>query len=344
MIMTRPLLFSALVSFFVLTGGIAQQQHKSGTTAAQFLKIGVGGRGIAMAGATAGAVHDASAMYWNPSALVQVNGVSMYASHTDWFADLRHEFFGMSIPLGPNQRIGVGATILTMDDMEVTTELEPRGTGSYFAATDVAVGLTYAARMASFFSFGATVKFVSQTLYNETASGIALDLGTTLETGFDGITVGMAFTNFGSTMQLEGRDLRKTYDPLPNNATNTGVSSYLATESWEMPVNFRVGLGWRLMGRGDALIPDETHGVRVALDANHPNDAPEHASVGLEYVWSDIIALRGGYHMNDDVRSLTYGLGVRLESPGAFAVTVDYAATTLEKLGLIHVIGLSVGF
>ncbi len=342
--MTRPLSIAIAASFLVVLSGTAQQQNKSGTAAAQFLKIGVGGRSLSMAGATAGIVDDPSAMYWNPAALVQVQGVSLYANHANWFADIRHQFFGISIPLGENQRIGVGTTVLTMDDMEITTELEPRGTGTYFGATDVAVGLTYSARMASFFSFGATVKYVTQSLYNESASAFAVDLGTLLETGFDGITVGMSFTNFGSTMKLEGRDLQKTYDPLPNNATNTGVASYLATESWELPVNFRVGLGWQLLGRTNAMFADETHAVRVAIDANHPNDAPEHAAFGVEYVWSDIIALRGGYHLNDDVRSLTYGLGVRIESAGSFGVTVDYASMSLEQLGLIHVISLAVGF
>lgn len=339
--MKRLILLLAAMYAFSLAG-IAQQQHKSGTAAAQFLKIGVGGKGIAMAGATAGIVDDASAMYWNPAGLVRVEGVSMFAGHTEWFADLRHQFFSVVLPLGENQRIGVGATIMTMDDMEITTELEPKGTGNYFSATDVAVSLSYSARLATFFSFGATVKYISQSLYNESASAIAVDLGTTLDTGFDGLVVGMTFSNFGTTMQMQGRDLHKTYDPLPNNATNTGVSSYLATQEWELPVNFRVGVGWNLVGSGEAMFADETHAVRVALDANHPNDAPENAAFGLEYTWSDIISVRGGYHVNDDVRGLTYGLGLQWRTPGSFGVSVDYASMTLEQLGLIHVISLAI--
>lgn len=322
----------------------AQQQNKSGTAAAQFLKIGVGGRAVGMAGATAGITDDMSALYWNPSGVLSVSGIGVFAAHTDWFADIQHQFFGAVVPVSDDHRFGISATVLTMGEMEITTELEPRGTGTFFDATDVAVGITYATRPVTFFSFGATVKYVAQSIYNESASAIALDLGTLLDTDFKGIKIGMAFTNFGTRLKLEGRDLHRTYDPNPNNATNVGVSSNLATEEWEMPINFRVGIGWDLIGQAGAMMKDETHGLLLAADANHPNDAPENASIGLEYHWSDIIALRSGYHFNDDVKKWTYGLGFSWGIPGSFSFAVDYAFMDLDRLAAVHVFSIMMGF
>ena len=321
----------------------AQQSNKAGTTGAQFLKLGVGARGVAMAGATAGLADDASALYWNPSGIVHVRSLTFFAAHTEWFAGIGHQFFGLVLPVGEDHRIGVSATVLNMGKMEITTETSPQGTGDFFEANDVAVGLSYATRLVDFFDFGASVKYISQTIYNESGSSFALDLGTTLRTGYEGIKIGMAFTNFGTTIQLEGRDLRRTYDPNPNNATNVGVSSYLATESWELPINFRVGIGWDLLGVTDAMVVDETNSLRVGIDANHPNDGPENAALGLEYSWSRIVSLRGGYRFNDDTRTWTFGGGLHWNQDASPSFGVDYAYMNLKKLGGVHIFSLGVG-
>ena len=321
-----------------------QETNKAGTTAAQFLKIGVDAGSLGMAGANAGLVNNVSSMYWNPAGLVEVNSISVLASYTDWFVDLKHQYFGIVLPVNEDNKIGLSATVLTMDEMEITTELQPKGTGNFFNASDVMVGLTYSARLVEFFSFGISVKYITQNIYNETASALAIDIGTKLNTGYKGIKVGMALSNFGTAMTLDGRDLQKTYDPNPNNATNIGVASLLKTETWELPVNFKVGIGWELMGKGDVMIYDQTHSIKIGIDGNHPNDGPENASVGIEYKWQNLVAFRSGYYFNDDVRKLSLGFGLNWEIPQSFAVGVDYAFADLDRLGNIHSISLKVGF
>ena len=170
-----------------VSGAGAQESNKAGTSAAQFLKIGVGARAMGMGGATVGIVDDASAAYWNPAGLAGVQSFTLMGTHTRWFADVTHQYFGLVLPVGDDHRIGVSATVLSVGDIEITTEDQPRGTGDFYSATDVAVGLSYSGRLVEFFSFGATVKYVTQSIYNESASAMAVDLGTVLHTGFNGI-------------------------------------------------------------------------------------------------------------------------------------------------------------
>ena len=336
--------FTIIIFILSLIPNYGQETNKAGTTAAQFLKIGVDAASLGMAGANAGLVSDVSSTYWNPAGLVSVNSISVLASYTDWFVDLKHQYFGIVLPVSEDHKIGISAILLTMGEMEITTELQPKGTGDFFDASDVMVGLTYSARLVDFFSFGITVKYITQNIYNETASALAVDIGTRLNTGYNGIKIGMVLSNFGTRMTLEGRDLQKTYDPNPNNATNIGVASNLKTETWELPVNFRVGIGWDLMGKGDVMIYDQTHSIKIGIDGNHPNDGPEYASVGVEYKWQDLIAFRSGYYFNDNVRKLTLGLGLNWEIPQSLTIGVDYAFADLDRLGDVHTISLKVGF
>ncbi|MDA0378244.1 MAG: hypothetical protein O2899_02035, partial [Bacteroidetes bacterium] len=54
--------------------GEANTITKVGTTAAQFLKLGVGARAVAMGGSFVAESSDLSALYWNPAGLSKISG------------------------------------------------------------------------------------------------------------------------------------------------------------------------------------------------------------------------------------------------------------------------------
>lgn len=328
-------IINALV-FSVARGAFAQEvTSKAGTASAQFLKIGVGARATAMGGAFAALADDATALHWNPAGLVQIDNIAFSSSHLEWFADISHDFAGLAVPVGGSGVIGLSATLFNIGEIEITTIQEPRGTGLFYDASDVAVALTYAHSMTDRFSAGVTVKFVHQRIYNESASTFAVDIGTLLVTPLKGLRIGMQFSNFGSKLKLDGRDLIRAYDPNERNTRNAGVESRLSTEPWELPVNFRVGIALDIIGGANGVYHSAVNRLTFAADGNHPNDGPETGNFGLEYSWRDILSARMGYRFNYDLEDLTYGGGLQIPLKGA-RLRLDYAFAAFGELDDIH--------
>ncbi|KAA3659429.1 MAG: hypothetical protein DWQ10_08895 [Calditrichaeota bacterium] len=342
----KTLLTIMLVTLFIHGGVYGQGNNdKSGTTAAPFLKICVGARAMGMAGAMAGQSDDVYSMYWNPSAITKVGAIAFSASQADWFADITHNFVGMVIPMGEDNAIGFYGIFLDMDPIQVTTIDAPHGTGEFFKASDLALGVTYARKPVDFLSLGVGAKFIQQSIFNETASTFAFDLSSVLDIPYKGMKLGMNFSNIGGKMRLDGRDLIKEFDLNPDNTLNTGVEAKLATQHWDLPVNFRVGVAMDIVGKDDAgFMQNEKNRLTMAIDGNHPADAAEHVNLGMEYSFNELISLRGGYQVNRDIEELFYGAGINASLGGGAMFRFDYAVASFGDLDYIHVFSGSISF
>jgi len=102
------------------------------TSAAQFLKIGIGSRALGMGEAFVAIANDAEALYWNPAGLSQFNQHSIFFSHTEWLVEVQLEYAGLVYHIDPTNTVGFAVTFLHTDEMKETTELQPLGTGRYF--------------------------------------------------------------------------------------------------------------------------------------------------------------------------------------------------------------------
>jgi hypothetical protein len=176
---------------------------KLGTSGAQFLKIGVG-RGAAMGEAFVAVADDASATYWNPSGLGHIDKRLVSLHHNEWIADIRHDYLSIVLPLGGFGTMGISLTALTMGKMEVltvddpnTTVREDTGTGRYFNASDYCIGFSFGRMFTDRLSAGLSVKAVQQTVWDMSAAGVAADFGIHYNTGFKGLRIAAAMSNFG---------------------------------------------------------------------------------------------------------------------------------------------------
>ena len=307
-------LFIILISLPV--NNYCQGFSKVGTAVAQFLKIGVGARATGMGESFAAVANDVNALYWNPAGITNIKSISLGVSHTQWFAQLFHNYIGIVIPLSEDNVLGISAVSLTTNEQEVTTADRPDGTGVFYTVNDVAFGLSLAHKLTDRFSVGVTAKYIQQTLYNESANTFAIDIGTYLRTGFHNLVIAMCVSNYGGTMQLEGTDLIALADINKNIGGEYNPDARLKTEPWSLPLNFRVGVSMDLIGGMDPLIQSEYNRFTMAIDGNHPNDNDERLNIGCEYSWDEIFFARFGYKVNYDVEKWTFGAGVKLNLGG----------------------------
>src|ERR1035437_953108 len=179
--------------------------QRVGISTAEFLKIGVGSRASALGDAFVAIANDASALYWNPAGLVQFTENQVIFSHNMWVVDINHDFAGAVYHLDETNAFGVAFTSLSMQDMPVTTEFQPTGTGEYFGFSDIALALSYSRKMTDQFSFGGTVRYIEETLDKLKMRGFMIDLGTFYWTGLGTTRFAVAVSNFGNQLAPDGK-------------------------------------------------------------------------------------------------------------------------------------------
>ena len=314
----------AVVSF--LNG---QTVSKTGTTAAQFLKLGVGSRALSLGGAFTAIADDASALYWNPGGIAKVKRTQILLDHYDWVLDVALDFIGIVIPISSVGTIGIAMNYLHMGEMEVTTTHEPEGTDEKFNSSSFVGQVSLARNLTDRFSLGISIKYIQENIYNSSAKGAALDLGTLYQTQIPGLVMGMSISNYGSKMQMLGRDLliQTEIDPsLESDPTN--INANFLTGKFDLPLIFRFGLAWT---KSFSSILKTT----FAIDALHPNDNTESLNLGTEIAYRDFIFIRGGWKnlfQRDTEEGLTLGAGINLKF-GASKYQLDYAYSDFGILG-----------
>lgn len=314
---------------------------KKGTTAAPFLSIGQSARAIGMGSAFVGVVNDVSSIYWNPAGLTKVQGVSVMFDHTMWIADIKYNYFAASYNLGDIGTVGFSYTGSDIGEMRVTTIPIPEGTGEVFTATQAAFSLAYAIQLTENFSIGFNPKFIYESIWRMNASAFAMDLGVQYVTPFDDAILAMSISNFGTSMQLLGNSNLVLHDLYPDGTGNNGdIPAYLETNSWSLPLNFRVGVAYN-------PVYSELHKLTVALDAMHPSDNYESVNIGAEYNFNDFVFLRGGYKslfLKNSEETFSLGFGIKQLLVGNVAFKIDYAYQDFGRFSDIQKFSLSITF
>ena len=315
------------------------QTLKTGTTSAQILKINVGPRAIGMGGAFTSIADDITSVYWNPSGTANIQSNEVYFNHSNLYMDISNDFAAISTNVSGFGSIGAFVSVLSVDEMLVRTVEQPEGTGEYFDYGSIVVGLNYSRFLTENFSIGFNAKYINESIWNMSATGFAIDVGTLYKIPvLNELRIAASVSNFGTKMQLAGRDVTEI---VPAGAGGGNfVNSNLELDKFDLPLLFRFGISADVIKEG-------TSRLTAAVDAIHPNDHTEYINSGLEYAWNEIIFIRAGYNSlfeKDSEKGLTFGFGLNYRIVDMIKVKLDYAYQDFGRLTEVHYFSVGVNF
>jgi hypothetical protein len=288
-----------------------------GTTAADFLKLGVGPRAIAMGNAQVGLADDVYATYWNPAGLARLQTPEAGFVQNQYVENISEQYAAFAYP---NPTFGTLAGDITYLNVGTFPGYDASGSPiGEVGANDMAAGLSYAhaiyrdRRLGEELSVGFTGRMIRERLDTVSATAFAGDAGILFKPGlqaggyFEGWKAGMTVRNVGNSLQFD-------------------------TETFPLPRSLDAGLSYtgHLLGE-DAVF---------TLDGRQPNDGRRTYGAGLEVTTFQAFILRIGYDSEGDLgNGLRFGAGLKFKT-----IQVDYAFAAAGDLGNTNYIGFTYRF
>jgi hypothetical protein len=304
----------------------AQQFGQVGTSGAQLFKINFDPRASGLGNAGASIVNNAASVYTNVAGLAGVQRGDIAFTYSPWFAGIDM----MSIVGAYHvEDIGVFALQATgfSTQEEITTIEMENGTGQTYSIQNVVVGLSFARHITEKLVIGAQAKYIRESYFDHSTSGLAFDLGSNYDLGFSGAHLAMSLQNFGPDLD----PLTGGYSDYSDGNVQKG---FLRTP---LPVTFRASFSIE-------PVITEAYRIRVIGDLIHPNDNVEHYCLGSEVLVYNFIAVRGGLKLNYDDERFAFGVGIKGSQFLGQDIRFDYSYEQFKTLPSVQKLSLGFGF
>ena len=271
----------------VVTQAVAGSDERKGTGGALELRLPVGPRGSALGPPVTADASGVDAVFWNPAGLATVERTDAVFSHTQYIADMKLNYAAVAthIPIGV---LAFNAKVLSIGDIEVTTEDAPEGTGEVISPTFSVLGVSLSRQFTDRVMFGLTTNFVREQVQSLTAGGLSLDFGVQYLTGYHGLRFGMAMKNFGPGLEFKGDNLNVNVQPPGGDPTALNRTLGFSTASFEQPSYFT------LAGSYD-LVNDAQQRLCVMSAFQNNNFVGDNLSGGAEWTYRKMFSLRGSW-------------------------------------------------
>jgi hypothetical protein len=349
--MIKKIIYLIPCALLATSAVFAGNPDRQGEAGANQLLINPWARSAGLHSINTSSIVGPEAMYQNVAGLARINKTEIELGHTRYLVgtDININAIGFAQRMGKGGAFGISLVALDLGKFANTTEQAPEGTGAFFSPSFFNMGVSYSYLFDNKVSVGATVKFVTESVANASASAVALDAGVQYVTGEnDNFKFGISLRNVGSKMRFSGEGLTKTR-PNPGPTFSYNISYYERSSAYELPSQLNIGMSYDwLLGRSN----------RLSMLLNFTSNAfsQDQAGAGLELSVSKVFAARVAYKMefNAPVGSvqatIDNGLsaGVTVNFPvkkdSDTRIGLDYSYRTTAVFQGIHNIGIRLGF
>jgi hypothetical protein len=308
---------------------------EEGGHAAAFLSHGVGARALGMGSVFVSIADDATAAYWNPAGLAQIQKHAFSAMYSDSFGTegggflskglVEYNFVNYVHQIEGIGSLGLSWIRLGVNDIPHTTFTDTNGNGilddfqdkngngikeegefyfeppqiaGYFSNTDNAVLISYARQISQRLAIGGNLKLLRQSLFENRGNGFGVDLGFMLKL-YRGLRIGAMLED------VTGTQIRWNTPDKP---------------MFTRALRLRIGVSYHI---AFPVIGDATFGADLETDQKElkaTGGSEVLFRFGGEYWLFNIVAVRIGVEGDE----LAAGAGLRLRF-GEATLFADYA-------------------
>ena len=341
--------FASLLAGSALAGN----DQKRGQVGATELQINPWARSSGMAGANTARIRGIEAMNQNIGGLAGITGTEIVFSSSKWLSgtDININALGIGQQLGENGGV-LGLSIVAKDlgNFKQTTTQNP-DQDINFKVSMINLGLGYSKKFSNSIQGGITVRVISESVPNASATGIAFDGGVQYVTSIgkgdlakDNLHLGVSLRNVGPEMTFRGDGLSDR-GMIQNG--NVVQSLEQRSASFELPALLNIGVAY------DMNLNEEN---RVTIAGNFVSNTAsnDQFQVGAEYAFTEKFMVRAGFDyqkgiFGDEYKSAHSGpsAGFTIELPFGSELdkkfALDYSFRASSVLNGTHSVGVKVG-
>lgn len=338
------------------TSLFAGNKDRSGQNGASELLINPWARSSGLSNTNTASVSGLDATFINVAGMAHTLGSHVAFNYTNYLngTGVNMFSFGIAQQLGLGKVLGLSIQNISYGEENITTYEQPEGGMGTFNAGNMIIGLSYAQAFSNSIFGGITVKIVNESIFDVSATGVAIDAGIQYVTGEqDQIKLGITLKNVGTNMKFSGDGLTLRMPAHGSSEATSEFSMNQRSEGFELPTSLQLGIGY------DFLFD---HNSRLTIVANFRSMAfgKDNVGIGLEGSIMDYLLLRAGYtfetgqfadYDNGKYENLNvekgFACGLSLQYPfknKKSFVSLDYSYRMTEIWKGTHCIGAIINF
>lgn len=277
-----------------------------------FLALGVDAEGLARGDAGVARAEGAFSTYWNPAGLAH-GTTEIGIAHHVWIGDIRTYALNAAFALG--EKTGAGIAVVATGAGDLEARREPGASDGLFDAQFVSASASLGRQFGPLRT-GFSVKFLSERIFTNSASGYGFDIGVQTDLLNESLHVGAVMANIGNMEELN-------------------------VEATELPRLLRVGVEvfpFRAVTALDGELFLSTS-LLAEVSRNYVTDRTQwHFGLSAEVL--ETVTARVGYLSNDFLRDISAGVGIEVAD-----LWFDYAVLPFEDGfgGPAHILSLRYG-